>query len=290
MTLEEVKAKQEAGDELNAEEQAILDKGENGKGDDKGKEGEDQKFNVGGVEYTKDDQGNYCIGSIPVLDPQGIPWHHRGKEIDRVRADKADSDRKLAEALEKIKNPPVNEPQHDPNDIEPETGLTYGALAKIEARAEAKAKKLLGDESKRNLNINANTNITIQKHYLKGSPKYKSFFENPQYVKEMEAQLNSLSLESAMLPDIVEQAISLVLGKHIDDIYRAAEKKAKEDNEHHREIVGEVKLGKSAGAYAGKTVDITPEIEELAKDMGVSTEIAASSYYKRKARLDAKKK
>lgn len=291
VTIEEVQAKQEAGEELNQEEQGVLEAANQAQAEAERLAAEG-KVVKDGVEYTKDDQGNFCINNIPVLDSKGVPWHNRGMEAVRI---KQEADERLAEAnrihqaeLDAARTPKT--PEHNPDDIDQETGLTYGALSKIEKKNQAAIDAAVKAEQIRNMNVNANTNITNQKHFLKDSPKYKEFFENPKYVEEMEGHLQHISLESAMMPNIVEEAISLVLGKHIDDIYRDAERKAKTSIEQHREIIGEVKLGKSAGSNAGKTVLITPEIEEAARDMKISVEAAAEVIYKRQARLDARKK
>ena len=266
LTAEEKQALQdrkEAGEELTQEEESSLTT--------------DGKVEVNGVQYDQDAEGNFCINGIPVLDKDQVPWHNRGREVERVREE---SERKIAEAnarhqaeLNAARTPAPVEP--NPEDIDPETGLTYGALKVIDKRNETKIKNAVNQERERNLNVNADTNISTQKHYLKEAPKYKAFFENPKYVAEMDGYLKKISLESAMLPNIVEQAVKLVIGEHYEELEKAAEKRAKEDLLQHREIVGEVKLGKSAGSSAGKRVTVTPEIVDAARQMGISVEAAA---------------
>lgn len=275
--IQAVKERQAAGENLTEEETAILS--------------DEGKAEIKGVKYELNADGEYCLNGVPVLDKEKVPFYNRGKEVDRVKFE-AEQNRLALEArhkkeLETALKPPITEPNLD--DVDPETGLTYGQLKGIEKRIEGKILGNINQVENRTANMQAQQNIKMQKHQLANNPKYKSFFENDQYAKEIDKCLANVSLEVALMPDVVEQAVKLVIGGHYDELVKEENKRAIEKAMEDRQIVGEVKLGKSGGSLQERKIKVTPEIERAAQQMKISLEAAAEIITNRNERRKQKK-
>ena len=247
---------------------------------------------IDGVKYTRDAEGNYLIGSQPVLDSDRVPFYNRSKEVDRVKSESEEKILKMQREhqveIDKLKNPPP--PALGDDDMDEVTGLTGRQLRALDSRNEAVREKAFQELGTRTLALIADTQIRQQKFQLAQNPKYKSFFANKNYARELDTHLAGLSLKSAVLPNIVEQAVKLVIGNHYDEMEKEAEKRGRKVANEKREIVGEIELGASAGASKGEKVVVTEEIREFAKDSGLSLEAAAEVVtYRKKIREQREK-
>jgi len=247
---------------------------------------------IDGVKYTRDAEGNYLVGGQPVLDRDRVPFYNRSKEVDRVKSESEEKilkmQREHQEEIDKLKNPPL--PALGDDDMDEVTGLTGRQLRALDSRNEAVREKAFQELGTRTLALIADTQIRQQKFQLAQNPKYKSFFANKNYARELDTHLTGLSLKSAVLPNIVEQAVKLVIGNHYDEMEKEAEKRGRKVANEKREIVGEIELGASAGASKGEKVVVTEEIREFAKDSGLSLEAAAEVVtYRKKIREQREK-
>jgi hypothetical protein len=230
--------------------------------------GNENEVEVNGASYTQDAEGNYLnAAGVAVLDSKQVPFFNRAREIDRKDADHK---QELADLKEqhRLDIEAASKPaQNNPEDYDDATGLTFGQLSALDKRNANSMGNIMSAVDNRI----ADQQISGEKFRLQQNPQYKDFFANSAYVAEMDKKLANLSLQSASMPDIAEQVISMVQGRHIGDIVKNAEKRARTAALEGREIVSEVALGGSAGVNTSGKI-VTRALMKEAGEMGVSVD------------------
>jgi len=264
------------------------DEGNDDGGNDGGNEGSEEEIN--GVKYKKDSEGNFCLNGIAVLDPKKVPFKNRAKEWQR-KAGETESryqdriNELQQKGFERDNKNNNEEEEHDDSEIDQKTGFTYGQKKALEKQLGRKLEKA----DIENKTLIAGMAIDGQKNILRNDKKYKKFFDNEEYVEELERNLENLPIPAKLTPGIVKSAIHLVMGQHIEDFTKNAIETGKKTERENRQIVSEIVLGASAGSNAGKKIIINEEIKTIMSQTGMNEVDAAEVWQSRQDNKSKKK-
>jgi len=254
-----------------------------------------QTIEKDGVKYTLDEEGNYCIGDIKVLDHKGVPYYNRTREVERKQKEAInDYEQKLRgyeesfqQELAKIQN--AQQGLKD-DEIDPETEMTGRQLRALEGKIKKEIQDNLSKIQIEAAQERAKINIESQRYKLEQDPEYKDFFQNPELVEELEERLNerNLSLDSALMPGIVETAVWMIIGKHRKSFMKSATEKGKKSALQQRKIVGEIEtLPVGGGSSGGTRVVMNSEVREIMEQNKLDAE-GAYRVWKKKEELRKK--
>jgi len=227
------------------------------------------EVDVGGVKYTLDAEGNYVnAAGVAVLDKKGVPFYNRAREYGRKEEEHKQSIADLnAQHLKELAT--INNRQQQPqdlDDIDENTGLTFRQLQSLDKRNSGNITQILDIVDNRM----ANSQIANETARLQNDPKFKDFFSNASYKSEMDVELKKLSIQTASMPNIVNQVVQMVRGRHMDEIVKTAEKRGRTNALENRHIVGEVSLGNSSGVNTSGGRRASNKEMKQAANMGVS--------------------
>jgi hypothetical protein len=265
----------EASDEDNDQESVD----EKSKATSPASEGNQEYEEVNGVKFTRDEHGNYCLpDGTPVYDAKKVPFRNRVIELTRRMEDAAKQEPSVQQQATP-QRPAQEDEQFDDDEIDERWNMTYGQKRSITADFNAALQEVLNPISRQLATLHAKEQMAV----LKENPKYKGFFENQQYVSELQEQLGKMTPQALYQENMIADAVDYIRGKHVEEILASKEKSVKDKVTQQRKIVGEVQVGSPAASETKSSSPVTAEAREYAALSKISPEAAQRILERRKA-------
>lgn len=161
-----------------------------------------QEVTLNGQQFILNEHGDYCLNDgTPVYDRLGVPYANRAREAARHES-KQPAQNPFAHA-----NTPMGE-QHDPEDIDPKTGLTYGQLDAL--KAEWRQEMQQGQAPL--LDTVAAQHVESQLSRLRDDDGFADLFASPALEQQLREEINGLHPEAKFTPGVIENVAYMIMG------------------------------------------------------------------------------
>jgi len=161
-----------------------------------------QEVTLNGKQFILNEHGDYCLDDgTPVYDRLGVPYANRAREVERHQS-KHDVQNPFANA-----DPPKGK-EHDPEDIDPETGLTYGQLDAVKADLRQEMAQVQAPL----LDTVAAQHVESHLSRLRDDEGFADIFASPALEQQLREEINGLHPEAKFTPGVIENVAYMIMG------------------------------------------------------------------------------
>jgi hypothetical protein len=253
---------------------------------------------IDGVKCQQGDDGNYYVGSVAVFDNRKVPFRNVAEEYKRKSSETEQEYQGRLTQMEQDFNNRVQEMQQQSAQqqsklSDDEAFDKYGVSA---SQYEAMRQDFLKEqeqhrlqERSQSMQYMAGQSVETQMIQAERSPEFKDFFNNDTLVQELYNTLGQLPAEVRMRPDIVENTIYLLKGKHFKEFEETIAEQARKKALENRQVVGEIQsVGSTVKTSSGQSYAVDDAVREFARINDKPLEEAAEIMdYARKAKQKA---